>query len=176
MTPFVGQIIAVGFNFAPAGWLPCNGQLVPISEYETLFTLLGTTYGGDGQTTFGIPDLRGRTPLAQGTGSGLSPYSLGQTGGTESVTLTSATIGAHTHPLLVSEHTGSTGTPANTLVLGQGGASEVNVYGAPTTTPTALNSAAVGPSAAGNLPHENRQPFLAINYIIAPDGIFPSPS
>src|SRR5579863_2212268 len=97
--PFVGQIIAVGFNFAPVGWALCQGQLLPISENEALYTLIGTTFGGDGQSTFGLPDLRGRAALGMGQGPGLAQYAMGQAAGAESTTLTGAQIGSHTHGL-----------------------------------------------------------------------------
>src|SRR5271166_2207468 len=97
--PFVGQVIAVGFNFAPVGWALCQGQLLPISEYAALYQLLGTTYGGDGQNTFGLPDLRGRAALGMGQGSGLQSYNIGQLGGSESVTVTAGQFAAHTHAL-----------------------------------------------------------------------------
>ena len=100
--PFVGQVIAVGFNFAPVGWFLCNGQLLPISQYDVLFNLLGTTYGGDGISTFGLPNMNGRAPLCMGTGSGLSTYVLGQAAGTESVTLLSNQVGLHSHTLATS--------------------------------------------------------------------------
>ncbi|HET6309267.1 MAG TPA: tail fiber protein [Rhodopila sp.] len=174
MQPYVGQVIAVGFNFAPVGWLLCNGQLVQISEYEALYNLIGTTYGGNGQTTFGVPDLCGRSPLGQGTGPGLPTYVLGQMGGTESVSLTSAQIAAHTHPLLASSGTGTTGTPASNMALANQPGTTVKIYG------PASNSLTLAPSAIGasgnNLPHENRQPFNTVNYIIAAFGVYPSQS
>jgi len=170
--PFVGQMIAVGFNFAPVGWLLCNGQTVPISQYEALYTLIGTTYGGDGQTNFALPDLRGRSPLCMGTGSGLPTFVQGQVGGSETVSLASAQIGAHNHPLQVSANAGNTQTPANNLVLGNGGQPDLNVY-APTPSTTTLSGTSIG-STGGNVPHENRQPFLVVNYIIAAEGIYPS--
>jgi microcystin-dependent protein len=118
--PFIGQVIAVGFNFAPVGWALCQGQVLSISENDALFALLGTTFGGDGQNTFGLPDLRGRTALGMGGGSGLSPYVLGQPGGVESVTLTSAQIGSHTHGLSAAA-TATTATPSSSAVLARGG-------------------------------------------------------
>jgi microcystin-dependent protein len=173
--PFVGQVIAVGFNFTPSGWLACNGQLVSISQYEVLYTLIGTTYGGNGQTTFGLPNLQGRSPVNAGQGPGLSTYVLGQTAGSESVTLTAAQVGAHNHALVASAQTGNVAKPANTLVLGQGSQSLAPVYGpAPSTTP--LAPSAIGSTVGGNQPHENRQPFNTVNYIICYAGVFPSQS
>lgn len=167
MTPFVGQIIAVGFNFAPPGWFLCNGQLVPIAEYEVLYNLIGTTYGGNGQTNFGIPDLRGRTPISMG-GSILQ----GQVGGSENVTLNATQIGSHSHPLLASTQASTTNTPSSTLVLGQATATELTPY-APPGTLVALSTASIT-AAGSNQPHENRQPFTVLNYIIAWSGIYPS--
>jgi microcystin-dependent protein len=172
MDQFVGQIIAVGFNFAPSGWLPCNGQLLSIAEFDVLFALIGTTYGGDGQTTFALPDLRGRSPLGQGTGSGLSPRLAGQQGGTESVILTGAQIATHAHPLMASPATGTVSKPSPSTVLANQSSGEFSIYGA------APGNVTLAPQAAGTTgggqSHENRQPFNTLNYIIATVGIFPS--
>ena len=179
MEPFVGQIILVGFNFAPVGWFLCQGQLVPIAQYETLYALLGTTYGGDGTSTFALPDLRGRVPTHEGQLSGGSFYNIGQQLGTEEVTLISNQIGAHTHQLRTSSKLAPSGTgttPSNTTALGVSASgtpgSNIFVYGtsAPNTT---LNPASIS-SSGNNQPHENRQPYLALNYIIAWAGIFPA--
>jgi microcystin-dependent protein len=173
--PYVGQVIAVGFNFAPVNWLLCNGQLLPISEYEVLFTLIGTTYGGNGTTTFGLPDLRGRSPVDAGQGLGLSNYVMGQMSGSESVTLNANQVGAHTHALRVSALPASSSVPANTLVMAQAQAQAVNLFAPPPPT-TALAGSAIGSTPPGNQPHENRQPFNTVNYIICAFGIFPSQS
>jgi microcystin-dependent protein len=171
--PFVGEIRMFGGNFAPAGWMFCDGQLLPISEYETLFNLIGTTYGGDGQSTFALPDLRGRVPVHNGQGSGLSNYTLAQMFGVEAVTLTTAQIAAHSHPALCSSGGGTPGSdPANSIW----GPSDSTVYSnaAPTgfmATP-AINTTNQG----GSQPHENMIPFLCINYIISLFGVFPSPT
>ena len=109
--PYIGQIIAVGFNFAPVGWLQCDGSLLQISQYSVLYNLLGTTYGGDGSNTFGLPDLRGRAPLSVGQGVGLSNHVLGQAAGRETVTLTSNQVGGHSHLIMASAQTGGTATP-----------------------------------------------------------------
>jgi microcystin-dependent protein len=172
--PFVGQVIAVGFNFAPVGWLPCNGQLLAISQYDVLFALLGTTYGGDGQTNFAVPDLQGRTPLSFGTGPALSNYVLGQKTGTESVTLLANQVGSHTHGLLASSQTGTIAKPTSNTTLSVSGQSLVSVY-SPAAPSTTLSSKAIGLSTGGQ-PHENRQPFVTLNYIICYAGIFPSSS
>jgi len=173
MQPYVGQIIPVGFNFAPVGWFLCQGQLVPISEYQALYNLIGTYYGGDGTTTFGLPNLCGRSPLHQGQGPGLSNYVIGELTGTENVMLTSMQVGAHSHPFRTSKNAATTTTPGNTTALGLASAGTgIFVYGVPQPN-TSLAPNAIG--ATGNsLPHENRQPFLVLNYIIAWAGVFPS--
>jgi microcystin-dependent protein len=173
--PYVGQIIAVGFPFAPDGWLVCDGSLLPISGYEVLYNLIGTTYGGNGTTNFAVPDLRGRSPLSFGQGPGLANYIQGQSGGAEAVSLHAGQVGAHSHALGVSSLAGSTATPGSGLVLGQNPATAVNVY-APAPATTALASTSLGPSSGEGQPHENRQPFLAINYIICAFGIYPPQS
>jgi len=165
--PFVGEVRLFAGNFAPAGWMFCEGQLVPISENETLFNVIGTNYGGDGQSTFALPDLRGRVPIHQGTGGGGS-YILAETGGVETVTLTTGQIPQHTHPFLVSTDTGAQINPAN-LVLGAG--ASVTVF-----RPIVANQVmapAVGP-VGGSQPHDNMQPYLALNYIISLFGLFPT--
>lgn len=164
--PYVGEIRMFAGNFAPVGWMFCEGQLLPISENEVLFQLIGTTYGGDGQSTFALPDLRGRLPIHQGNG-----FILAETGGVEEVTLTISQIPAHSHPLLASGDATST--------VNAGG----NVLGAPLTatpffaaTPN-LNLAPQAISAVGgSQPHSNFQPYLCINFIISLFGIFPSPT
>jgi microcystin-dependent protein len=171
--PYLGQVIAVGFNFAPVNWALCQGQLLPISQYTALFQLLGTTYGGDGVSTFGLPDLRGRAALGMGQGSGLQSYVLGQLGGVESVTLTANQFAGHTHTVQAAT-TATTPTPGSGVVLGTPAAA-TSIY-ATTGTPATLASSAVSPAAGGGGPHENRQPSLTINYIIALFGIFPSQS
>jgi microcystin-dependent protein len=174
MDPFVGQIIAVGFNFAPVGWVLCNGQLLPISEYETLYTLLGTTYGGNGSTTFGIPDLRGRSPISSGTGTGLPAYVLGQAGGTETTTLTVPQMPAHPHGASASTADATASVPASNVVLAAPTNTAVFAYGTVTsTTPLAPASIAL---AGGSQPHENRQPYNTVNYIMCYLGIYPSQS
>jgi microcystin-dependent protein len=168
--PFVGQIIAVGFNFAPVGWALCNGATLSISEYDVLYNLIGTTYGGNGTTTFNLPNLCGRGAVGMGQGSGLSNYVLGQSGGSENVTLTSAQIGPHTHALMGATSVGAS-TPTTTAVLGTPAAE--NIYGTSGAT-TMLAGSSIGPAPGGGQPHENRQPFQTVNYIIALYGIYPS--
>lgn len=172
--PYVGQVIAVGFNFAPVGWLSCNGSLQPISQYEVLYTLIGTTYGGDGTTTFGLPDLRGRSPLNAGQKPGRSTYVMGQMSGSEAVSLLSSQVGAHRHGLLASALAGTTAVPSTTTALAQNPQTLVNVYG-PGPGSTTLAPSAIG-TAGSSLPHENRQPYIAVNYIICYAGIYPPQS
>jgi microcystin-dependent protein len=164
--PYVGEIRMFGGNFAPAGWAFCEGQLLPISENEILFQLIGTTYGGDGQTTFGLPDLRGRLPLHQGNG-----FLLADKSGVEEVTLTVQQIPAHSHPLLGSGNNATTTSPSAAV-----GATiptfGVTAYG--TDTPKANLAASAVSVVGGNQPHTNFQPYLCINFIISLFGIFPS--
>jgi microcystin-dependent protein len=171
--PFVGQIISVGFNFTPVGWLPCDGSLLPISDYEVLFNLIGTTYGGNGTTNFAVPDLRGRSPLNAGQGPGLPAYVQGQLAGSENVTLVANQVGAHSHGLMASSQSGTVGNPATTVALGQNPQADVFVYG-PAPSTTSLAGTAISANTGGGQPHENRQPFLAVNYIIAAFGVYPS--
>jgi microcystin-dependent protein len=169
--PFVGQIIAVGFNFAPVGWAFCDGSLRPIAEFETLFNLIGTQFGGDGQTNFALPDLRGRAALGMGQGAGLQSYVLAQAGGVENVQLTANQFAGHNHALLASA-SATTGTPGSAVALGTPAAA-TPVY-ASGGTATSLASTTVGFTQFSGGPHENRQPSLTINYIISLYGIYPS--
>jgi microcystin-dependent protein len=170
--PYVGQVIAVGFNFTPVGWLACDGSTYPISQYEVLFNLIGTTYGGDGATTFGVPDLRGRSPVNAGQGAGLSNFVLGQMGGTEAVSLGATQVGSHSHALLASTQTGAISTPASGVAIAQVSETEVKVFGSGPGN-TALSANVIAPS-GGSQPHENRQPSLTVNDIICYAGVFPS--
>ena len=175
--PFLGEIEAFSFNFAPKGWAICAGQVLPINQNQALFSLLGTTYGGNGTTTFALPDLRGRIANAFGAGSGLANYNLGQTGGEESHTLalTEMQPGGHSHTITAMNNgaTGGTNVPDGTVKLGSGFArasnAPVSIYSAATPT---IAMGSLAPS--GGQPHENRMPFLALNYCIALQGIFPS--
>ncbi len=168
-SPFIGSIMMAGFNYAPQGWLFCNGQLILISEYDTLFTLIGTTFGGDGQNTFGLPDLRGRIPIHQGQGPGLSNYFIGQSAGVENVTLTVNQIPAHNHSILASTSSGSLGSPAGDYIA-------VNADGIASYASSSDGNLNIGSIQAqgGNQPHNNIQPCLAINFSIAMFGIYPS--
>jgi len=162
--PYVGEIRMFAGNFAPAGWQLCEGQLLPISENETLFNLIGTTYGGDGMTTFALPDLRGRVPVHQGNG-----YVLSQTGGSEIVTLAVPQMPAHSHPLIASTNLATSNRPDG-RVPAQSRAVPLYTEGSPSVT---LPAAAAG-SVGGSQPHENLQPYLCLNFIISLYGIFPS--
>ena len=164
--PYVGEIRMFAGNFAPAGWMFCEGQLLPISENQTLFNLIGTTYGGDGQSTFALPDLRGRLPLHQGNG-----FILAEMGGAEEITLTVNQIPAHSHPALASTAVAASSNPAGNV------AARVTVAGVfpyGTDNPlTTLSPQAVG-SVGGSQPHTNFQPYLCVDFIISLFGIFPS--
>ncbi len=168
MEPLLGTIIMFAGNFAPRGWAFCQGQLLPISQNTALFSLLGTTYGGDGRTTFGLPDLRGRVPLGEGAGPGLTPRTLGQKGGAESVTLTTAQMPSHAHALQANREDQTSKDPLNNYL------SKIEIYtnAAPD---TALGTQSIT-TTGGSQPHENMQPFLGINFIIALEGVFPSRS
>jgi microcystin-dependent protein len=166
--PYVGEIRMFAGNFAIAGWMFCEGQLLPISEYETLFNLIGTTYGGDGQSTFALPDLRGRLPVHQGNG-----FTLAETGGVETVTLTVQQIPAHTHPYLASTDLASTANPS-TAVLAALNIALNDIY-IPAAGTNALSPNSIS-STGGNQPHDNFQPYLCINFIISLFGVFPSPT
>jgi microcystin-dependent protein len=169
--PYVGEIRMFGGNFPPAGWMFCSGQLLPISEYETLFNLIGTTYGGDGQETFALPDLQGRLPVHSGTGLGLSTYQIGEKAGVETVTLTQGQMPQHTHPFLASTD-GENSSDPTTGVVGQVSTAGNFLYFAAlgTSSAAAQSIAADG----GSQPHENLQPFLCISFIISLFGVFPS--
>lgn len=173
--PFVGQIIRVGFNFPPSGWARCQGQLVPIDQNPTLFNLIGTTYGGDGQTTFALPDLRGRVALSMGQGPGLSNYVIGQLGGAQTITLTSQQNPQHPHTANVITAPGNSQPNSSTVLAneGPGGITQIYTYAAyDAANQTGLSGASIAPT--GGQPHENRQPALAITWCISLFGIYPS--
>ncbi len=161
--PFVGEIRMFGGNFAPAGWMFCEGQLLPISENETLFNLIGTTYGGDGQETFALPDLRGRLPIHVGNG-----FIQAETGGAEEITLTVQQIPIHNHPLLGSKDTGNQNSPVGFVPAAS---NVVSIYAA--AVPANNMAAQMLVPAGGSQPHTNFQPYLCINFIISLFGIFP---
>lgn len=174
MEPYLGTVIIYGFNFPPRGWVLCQGQLISISQNTALFSLLGTMYGGNGQTTFGLPDFRSRVPIGMGQGPGLSSYVQGEMSGSENVTLLSTQMPSHSHFMMASGD-GATQATAQGASLGsqsRSGGSMPTIYANGATTPVQMAS---GTSiAGGNQPHPNIQPYLAINFSIAIQGIFPS--
>jgi microcystin-dependent protein len=163
--PFLAEIRIVGFNFAPRGWAFCDGQILPINQNQSLYSLLGTTYGGDGRTSFALPDLRGRTPLHKGPG-----HSLGQKSGAETVTLGIGEMPAHTHAAHASSQVGNSRTPASHLLAAE--ISPDAAYHAP--TPGTLVGIRAITNAGGSQAHENMQPYIAVNFCIALQGLFPS--
>ncbi len=165
--PFVAEIRIVGFNFPPRGWAMCDGQLMPISQNTALFSLLGTTYGGDGKSTFGLPNLQGRAPMAPGRAPGLSDRTLGESGGSTTVALTDSQIPAHSHTLQGSGELGDNLNPGGNY-LARGTA----MYGAPESLGAGANGMLA--LAGDSQPHNNLQPYLALNFVIALQGIFPS--
>lgn len=169
--PFIGEIRMFGGTFAPAGWAMCQGQLMAIAENDALFTLIGTTYGGDGQETFGIPDLQGRAPLHAGQGPGISQtYQLGEKAGVETVTINTNQLPIHNHAALASGDFGQNPQPQNAFVaqLGTG-----NMYIGPADPMANMNANSLGP-VGGSQPHENMQPYLCITFIISLFGVFPT--
>jgi microcystin-dependent protein len=176
--PFVGEIREVGFNFAPVGWLTCDGQLLPISQYNALFALLGTQFGGNGSTNFALPDLRGRVPIHPGQGPGLSLYVLGQQGGTENITLLSSQMPTHNHLVGVSNQPGAQFDPTNAVLAecntGTPRDPKPTVNNFVTSSPTGTLLPATVSMAGGNAPHGNIEPYLCVTFIIATVGIFPS--
>jgi microcystin-dependent protein len=169
-TPYVGEIAMVGFNFAPVGWFLCNGQTLPISAYQALFAVIGTTYGGNGIQTFALPDLRGRVPIDQGQGSGLSEYPIGQRAGTENATLVTGNLPSHTHPLMGNTKTGDESVPGPSVVLGPSPTGNLYSKSAPD---TAFAVTSIGLTGSG-APFSILPPYLTINFIIAFHGVFPS--
>ena len=169
MEVFVGQLLLVGFSFPPVGWAFCDGSLLPISGYEALYALIGTTYGGDGQTTFALPDLRGRTPIGVGALPGGGNYPLGQIGGAESVTIDVNSYPTHTHSVAAAGAAGTLNTPANNTP-----ASGQTVYASNPALTAAFNPSACQASPGGTTPHTNLQPYLTLNWIISLNGIYPS--
>lgn len=165
--PFLAEIRVVSFNFPPKGWALCNGQLLPINQNQALFSILGTTYGGDGRTNFALPDFKGRAPMHFGNAN-----ALGTKSGQEAHALTSGELPAHQHPLYASADFANASVPGNAVPAAKprGG---LNIYAPPASSVTPLNPAAVGVSGAAQ-PHDNMQPFLALNFVIALVGIFPS--
>ena len=168
--PFVGQITMFAGNFAPRGWAFCDGQLLDVSQNDALFSLFGTIYGGDGRTTFGLPDLRGRLPLHMGTGPGLSPRTIGAKSGSESVTVVTTQLPSHTHPLQGSTDSATTPDPSGNVFARSSGDAYGSEFSASNMSPAALGSS------GGSQAHSNMQPWLGINFIVALAGVFPSRS
>jgi microcystin-dependent protein len=168
---FVAEIRVFPFNFAPVGWASCNGQVLPISQNTALFSLLGTIYGGNGTSNFGLPDLQGRIPVGQGQGPGLSPYDIGQNGGVQAITLTLQEMPIHTHSLLADGINGpDNNSPGNAAL-----SFPVSMYTSATSPLVQMASQAIGP-VGGSQPHNNMMPFLTLNFCIALQGIYPARS
>jgi microcystin-dependent protein len=167
--PFVAEIRIFGFNFAPRGWATCDGQLMPLSQNTALFSLLGTMYGGDGKSTFALPDLQSRSPMAPGQGPGLSLYDLGESGGSESVTLEQSEIPSHDHSLSGRAQVGNAPSPSGRVFSRPFGGG--NLYAASSGV-TQMSPQALAP-AGSSAPHNNMQPFLTMNFCIALQGVFP---
>jgi microcystin-dependent protein len=169
MNPYLGEIRIFSGNFAPKGWAMCNGQLLAISSNTALFSLIGTYYGGNGQTTFALPDLRGRAPIHQGQGHGLSPYNIGQNGGNENVTLITQQMPQHNHTVGTNNGPGGTIHPANTVLAST---TSDKPYTTNPSDGSTLNPSAVS-FAGGSQPHNNLEPYLCVTFIIATQGIYP---
>ena len=170
--PFVAEIRVVGCNFAPRGWALCNGQIISLAQNTALFSLLGTTYGGDGRTNFALPDLQGRSPMAPGQGPGLSLYDLGQTGGSDTVTLISSQLPTHRHVLNGTAAGGNKSDPTGNIWATPGAARGLKAYDSQQGTATAMESGAVSQTGSSS-PHNNLQPYLVLNFIIALQGVYP---
>jgi microcystin-dependent protein len=168
MDPFVAEVRIFGFNFPPSGWAFCNGQTLPISQNTALFSLVGTFYGGDGRSTFALPNLQGRFALGQGSGPGLSPRVVGEAGGAETVTLTSAQMAQHSHSLQGTNIVADSGSPAGNLL---GASVAAPTYRVPVNT-VAMAAESLAPAGAGQ-PHNNLSPFVGLNFCIALQGVFP---
>jgi microcystin-dependent protein len=171
--PFVAEIRIFAFQFAPKGWAFCDGQLLPLSQNTALFSLLGTTYGGDGKSTFALPNMQGNAPMHPGQGPGLSLHDLGETGGSETVSLLESEIPSHSHSMNVgTQDPADVAVPSPTRILGKSAGAFAYVPGSPTPALTAMNDSTIAP-AGGSLPHNNMQPFLTLNFCIAMQGVFP---
>lgn len=171
LEPFIGAICMFGFNFAPKGWATCDGQIMQISQNTALFSLLGTTFGGNGMQTFGLPDLRGRVPIHQGQGPGLSAYTMGQAAGTETVTLTVNQMPMHNHLVNANSAAGDTGAPAGAIFANSGVTDKEYLASG---LPNESMSPNIVAQNGGSQSHNNMQPFLTVNFCIALVGIFPS--
>lgn len=170
-TPYIGEIRLFGFSRTPQGWQACDGSLLPISQYDTLFNLIGTIYGGDGQETFAVPDLRGQVPLHMGTGTGLTPRTIGDMGGTETVTLLTTQIPAHGHALSATTLAANAATPSATVE--PGAISGDTLYATDTNVTSIGTSLASTTATGGGQPHDNLMPTLTVQFCIALEGIYP---
>ena len=170
--PFVSEISIVGFNFAPRGWALCNGQLIPIPQNTALFSLLGTTYGGDGSTTYGLPNLQDRAPLHPGQGPGLTPRSWGEVGGSNTVTLLASEMPTHSHSASSSSQAGTSNSPASRIWAKTEALGTDQAHYAATPPSVAMSPQAIGPVGGGQA-HNNMPPYLALNFCIALQGVFP---
>jgi microcystin-dependent protein len=173
--PFVGEIEIFAFNFAPYGWAQCQGQLLPISQNTALFSLLGTQFGGDGKSNFALPNLQGTIPVSQGQAPGLSDYNVGETGGSEKVSLIVSQIPQHAHTLAAAPVAARISTPSSTAALGGTEHGTPDVYATAATTGSVMNTNIIG-TAGGSQPHNNMMPYLTLNYCIALQGVFPARS
>jgi len=174
MEPFLAEIRIFPFNYAPNNWASCNGQVMPISQNTALFSLLGTTYGGNGFTTFALPNLQGNVPMSFGAGPGLTPRDLGEVGGSLQATINTGSMPAHTHPLMAAAPPATLNAPSNTTSLAR--SSGGTVYSASNASLKEMDKSAISDFAGGNQPHNNVQPYLALNFCIALSGIFPQRS
>ena len=175
--PFVAEIRIFPFNFPPKGWAFCDGQLMPISQNTALFSLLGTTYGGDGKSNFALPNMQGNVPMHPGQGPGLTLHDLGETGGTQSVTLLQTEMPVHSHGIGVASSpflSGQVSTPSNTTVLAKAAAPTTNAYTSGQTQTNQVMNGSMLTQAGGSLPHNNLQPYLTLNFCIALQGVFPA--
>jgi microcystin-dependent protein len=177
--PYIGQIVAVAFKTVPDNWVACDGRLLPIDGNAALFQLLGTRYGGNGQSNFAVPNLNGRVLIGQNQDPRLPLYAVGDTGGTETVSLLSRQIGAHSHGLQASSNTADSNQPNALTILAQNDQTKINMYAvdsptAPAPANTPLSPSSITYATGGSQPHENRQPFGVVNYIICVAGNFPS--
>jgi len=175
--PFLAEIRIFGFNFAPVGWALCQGQLLPISQNAALFSLLGTTYGGDGRSNFALPNLQGSAPMFYGQGPGLSQHDIGETGGSPTVTLQQSEMPSHNHSFMANNANATVASPAGAVYMAghysdQGKEGQVDLYAVTNTPATSLNPAALSITGGGG-PHNNLQPYLTLNFCIAMQGIFP---
>lgn len=170
--PFLAEIRAIPFNFPPKGWAMCNGQIMPVAQNTALFSLLGTTYGGDGKTTFALPDLQGRAPMHPGQGQGLSSRDLGESGGERGVTLLTSQIPVHQHEIKLQNTPADSDDPANAVWGNTGGRRIGYAYSTQPGTAPSMNPDAIS-NTGGSLPHNNMQPYLGLNFIIALQGVFP---